>query len=252
MSNDLPTLTRRKVVPRNRKTSEQVARLIVRDAVTRDMAPGTPLPSEAVMLQYYGVSRASLREALRILEVHGLITIKSGPGGGPRIAAVNAADFGRTMTFYYQVSGATFRELAEARLLIEPMIARQAAQRRPPEQVTRLKESIEAAQALSDGDESGYVDLALQFHDIVAQMSGNKVLSLIGSSFEEIFTVYATGPFTLKEARRVVKAHAQIAEAIVAGDADLAERQMRDHLIASNRDMETRYPALTDTVVDWI
>lgn len=251
MSNDLPTLARRKV-PRNRKTSEQVARLIVRDAVMREMAPGTPLPAEAVMLQYYGVSRASLREALRILEVHGLITIKSGPGGGPRIAAVNAADFGRTMTFYYQVSGATFRELAETRLLIEPLMARQAALRRPPKQVEQLRESIEAARALAEDDEPGYVDLSFQFHGLVAAMSGNKVLSLIGSSFEEIFRVYGSSSFTAKEVRRVVKAHAQIAEAIVEGDPDLAERHMRDHLVASNRDLETRYPALTDTVVDWI
>jgi DNA-binding FadR family transcriptional regulator len=228
-----------------------VARLIVRDVVSKGMTPGTPLPPEATMVQYYGVSRASLREALRILEVHGLITIKSGPGGGPRIAAVDAADFGRAMTFYYQVTRSTVRELAEARLVIEPLMARLAAERRPAEHVKRLRQSINAARDLSGPDERPYVDLSLQFHGLIAEMSGNQVLSLIASSFEEIFTVYGSSTLTAAENRKIVRAHTRIAEAVIDGDADLAEKRMRDHLIASNKDLAARYPALPETVVGW-
>ena len=73
------------------KVSEVVARAIVHDIVSRGLEPGATLPSEAVMLARFQVGRASLREALRILEVHGLITIKPGPGGGPFSTASGTA-----------------------------------------------------------------------------------------------------------------------------------------------------------------
>ena len=63
------------------------------------------------MIEEYGVGRAFVREALRILEVQGLISIKAGPGGGPVVAEVSTRDFGRMSTLYFQVGGMTFREL---------------------------------------------------------------------------------------------------------------------------------------------
>src|SRR5687768_6499818 len=74
---------------RIRKTSEVVAMQIVRDIVDRGLVEGDRLPLEAAMVRQYRVSRASLREALRLLEVQGLISLRPGRGGGP---AVGAAD----------------------------------------------------------------------------------------------------------------------------------------------------------------
>ena len=65
------------------KASERVAQEIVRDIVRRGLETGDRLPLEAAMVEEYGVSRTSLREALRLLEVQGLISLKPGPGGGP-------------------------------------------------------------------------------------------------------------------------------------------------------------------------
>src|SRR6476661_11165886 len=88
---------------RAEKVAARVARLIVRDIVERDREPGDALEPESLMLERFGVSRASLREALRILETHGLITIKPGPGGGPSVGAVSSRDFGRMATLFFQV-----------------------------------------------------------------------------------------------------------------------------------------------------
>jgi len=82
-------------IPRSGKISETIARDILDDIVVRQLPPGTMLASEAVMLDRYGVGRASLREALRILEIHGLIKIKPGPRGGPVVAEVTSSDLGR-------------------------------------------------------------------------------------------------------------------------------------------------------------
>ena len=114
-------------IPRSGKISETIARDILDDIVVRKLPPGTMLASEAVMLDRYGVGRASLREALRILEIHGLIKIKPGPRGGPVVAEVTSSDLGRSATFYFHAVGATFADLLGARLAIEPLMAGLAA-----------------------------------------------------------------------------------------------------------------------------
>src|SRR5687767_3166913 len=110
-----PTASRESLVPRNEKVALRVARLIVRDIVERGLVRGDALEAEAAMLERYGISRASLREALRILETHGLITIKPGPGGGPSVGAADSRDFGRMATLYFQVLRVDLGSVVEAR-----------------------------------------------------------------------------------------------------------------------------------------
>ena len=93
------------------KTSETVARDIVHSVVAGGLGQGDSLPSEARMLEQYGVSRESLREGLRLLEAQGLITLRRGPGGGPVVGAVDPANLGRASTLYYHLVGATYGEL---------------------------------------------------------------------------------------------------------------------------------------------
>ena len=79
------------------------------------------------MLDQYDVSRESLREALRLLEVQGLVAIRRGPGGGPTVCTVDPANLGRVSTLYYHLAGATYRELWEAWILAESILAERAA-----------------------------------------------------------------------------------------------------------------------------
>ena len=109
------------------KTAEGFARDLVRDIVSRGLQAGDKLPSEAVMLEDYGLSRESLREGLRLLEVQGLITIRRGPGGGPIVGHLDPASLGRTSTLYFHLAGATYRELLEAWIVLEPILAGRAA-----------------------------------------------------------------------------------------------------------------------------
>src|SRR5947209_1787797 len=125
---------------RTEKVAAVLARQIVRDIADRKLPPGTPLEPEGAMVERYQISRASLREALRILETQGLIAIKPGPGGGPIVSDVDSRDFGRMSTLYYQVLGVRFREVVEARLIIEPVMAKLAAGHDDPEAKKRLGE----------------------------------------------------------------------------------------------------------------
>ena len=109
------------------KTSEVVAFAVVRDIVEHGLHSGDRLPLEAEMVEQYGVSRESLREALRLLEAQGIVSIRRGPGGGPVVGRASSMNLARTMTLYFQLAGATYEELLEAWRMLEPLAAELAA-----------------------------------------------------------------------------------------------------------------------------
>src|SRR5262245_29141890 len=150
---------------RSEKVSAIIAREIVRDIARQKLAPGTTLESESAMLRRYQVARASLREALRILETHGLIRIKPGPGGGPVVSNVSSADFGRMATLFFQVRDIRFGELVEARLILEPMMARLAAARQNPADNDDIKAIAKAG--LEARDDASWRVASRAFHDKV-------------------------------------------------------------------------------------
>lgn len=237
---------------RGEKLYETVARDIVRRIREENLQPGDLLPAEAQMLAEYGVGRASLREALRVLEVSGLITIKPGPRGGPVVVGVEAREFGRMASLYFQVGQMTFRELMEARLVMEPVMARLAAERRDPKLVEQLDRAVSAGEAAELGDDAEYLSTSADFHEVVAGMSGNRILDLMGSALLEIFYDRVSGMlFPVSRRDGVRDVHAEIAQAIRDGDADRAETLMRQHMVEYLEYTRKRYPALLDEVVDW-
>jgi DNA-binding FadR family transcriptional regulator len=237
---------------RGDKVSEVVARDIVHRIVRQGLQPGAALPAENAMLQDYDVGRASLREALRLLEVHGLLSIRPGPGGGPVVDALTSADFGRMATLYFQAGGATFRELVEARLVMEPVMARLAAERRDPDMLQRLADSIAESDKLAEADDLEYMQATTDFHSVVSGMSGNQVLDLFGRAMKDVYTDRVTGTLYPPAAReRVRLAHNAIAAAIRRGEAARAERLMREHMEEFADFVEQRHPGMMSEVVDW-
>ena len=130
------------------KVAMHIARDIVRQIGNGHFSSGDPLPSEAEMAVSYNVGRTSVREALRVLEVQGLITIKTGPGGGPTIKDPTSADVGRMLSMHFNVRACTFSELAQARLQLDPLLARLAAENVTQEAVERLRDIIELMEAI--------------------------------------------------------------------------------------------------------
>jgi DNA-binding FadR family transcriptional regulator len=238
-------------VRRSAKLAESVAHEIVRRISDQELAEGTQLPPEAEMLEEYGVGRASLREALRILEVQGLISIKAGPGGGPVVARVSTRDFGRMAALYFQFAGMTFRELMEARLIMEPVLARLAAERRA-EHVGTVEELTAAAEQTDLGDDEHYLASSADFHMLVARASGNSIIFLLSHALEGILHDRVTGMlFPVDGRQEVVEAHKAVAAAIARGHAQRAETLMREHMQRYAKFVEERHPTLMDEVVSW-
>jgi len=240
---------------RGQKISERLARQISDHIVFDEVSPGTALPSEAEMTQIYGVARGTLREALRILEVQGIISIKTGAGGGPVVEQLRPDNFANMATFYLRGKTCTYREVLQARLAIDPLMARIAAERRSQEGLNLISSSLPDTDELSVDDVLEWQRLAGDFHEAVARMSGNPVLYLLGASLRQISYrlrvrgALAATPLELRE--EVVTVHRKIADAIMAGEGVMAEELMRDHMIAYVLAMDKANVPDLDEVVDW-
>src|SRR3982751_2512088 len=210
-----PAITQPPQPLRASKVSHMVAAAIVEDIVTQGLEPGDRLPAEAAMLERFKVGRASIREGLRLLETYGVISIRPGQHGGPVVAELDASDLGRTLSLFLRLKGATYRDVIQARLVIEPVMARLAAERQHPEQIAKLKQVVEREKTASIDE---YLPHANEFHYTVNGASGNPVLDLLGQSLRTLYTERLTGRGLFpKEARpRVRSVHETIAEAIVA------------------------------------
>ena len=240
------------------KLSEHLARDIVAEIVGRGMAAGDTLPAESTMLARFGVGRASLREALRILEVQGIITIKPGPGGGPVVASSGASEFGRMMTLHLQVRRAPYRNVVEARLAVEPTMARLAAERSDATTAARLRDHLASAAAIADHDDAAIVDAWAQFHDLVCELSGNGVMALFASGLQDVYRERVSEREVAAGARRdprrnsdADREHAAIAKSIISGNAARAERLMREHMETFSAAVEARNPTVLDEIITW-
>lgn len=227
------------------KVADWVARDLVSDIAARKLVPGSKLPPEAELVERYGVSRPSIREALRILEGHGLLTMKPGPGGGPVVSDLDARDYARTSTFFFHVLGVTLRDLAEARRFLDPLFARRAAEQRDPEVIAQIERHLAST---SEDDTS---DQAIAFHDALARGTGNVIVDLFAGALQVLYierTQSALTPGDLETSRRH---HVAIAGAIVAGDGALAEQLMRAHTDELVQDVLDRFPDIADEVIAW-
>ncbi len=215
------------------KAAEVVARDLVRDIAADGLAPGDSLESEAEMLKKYGVSRESLREGLRLLEVQGMITIRRGPGGGPSVGTVDPANLGRMHALFFNLSGATYAELFETWVFAETALAGFAAANPDDELRQQAMEQFfdEQAHEHEHLDLEQFVEGHESFHSAVAALSGNRVTQLTFRSYGLLVAHHVAtvgDPRPIQDA--LVEDHVRIAKSIAAGDRDESERLMREHL----------------------
>jgi GntR family transcriptional repressor for pyruvate dehydrogenase complex len=240
-------VTLREQRSRTVKASERVAHEIVRDIVLRGLQTGDRLPLEAAMVEEYGVSRTSLREALRLLEVQGLISLKPGPGGGPVVGTVEPSHLARTAALYFHLSDATYADVMATQVLLESTCARLAA--RNPDRESLMAPWLE--QELPD-DTPAFRDLTTGFHGEVYRAAGNPVLSLLTQAVTHIVTqhvVMTMDPVELRGA--IVDEHAELAAVIASGDADRAEKMMGEHFQVQHDHLRRRSPARIEENIQW-
>lgn len=240
-------------VGRSPKVAEHVARNIVDSIADRGLQPGDVLPSESALVDQYQVGRSSLREALLLLEVMGLISRKPGPKGGPIVGTLSAFDFASLATLYFRMAGITYRQLIEARLLLVPMSARLAAEQADPEFLDRLRAAIAETGQVDPNDDRRYLDAVVKFHSTIAAGSGNAIIDFVAQALAAIYSdQIAGGALSARESRRgVIALHQRLAGAILDGDGELAERLALDLMEGTVERLATRFGDQLDSVIEW-
>jgi GntR family transcriptional regulator, transcriptional repressor for pyruvate dehydrogenase complex len=208
---------------RIRGASEQVASEIQHFIQREGLRPGDFLGREEDLAAEFGVSRPTLREALKLLASGNLIRATKGPGGGIFVALTADQGMGRSLSdaiaMMLETRAVSLQELLEARLLLEVPLAGQAAHRADADTVRRLRA------ALAADDEAA-------LHRIVAATAGNRMVQAFTDWVFEVLQpslMAVIGGAVVHSA--LVEQHEALVAAIEKGDAPRAERAMKEHLL---------------------
>lgn len=226
-----------------------LAQNIAREIQRRGLASGDRLLSEEKMVARYGVARGSLREALRYLELQGVLRIKSGPGGGPVIQTPSGRHFASTLALMLQFVGARFRVVIETRWVVEPGIAALAATRATAEDLAALRASLAALRA-AHRDARRFAAENRRFHDLLAFASGNAVFRFLLPALHWIADgagiAYRPG-----ERTRILAAMEDLLAAIEARDAARARRLTEAFFAASLAYLDAEHPEVMQRPLRW-
>jgi GntR family transcriptional repressor for pyruvate dehydrogenase complex len=237
--------------PRALKTSEKVARDLASYIVDEQLAEGTMLSTEKVMAESLGVGRTTMREALRLLEIHGVLTIRPGPGGGPVVRRPKPNDLSESLTLLLQFKGATLEEVIKARAELEPIVARTAVPsmgRRPIDELIVVNEEY----AQTSGDAIAGATANRRFHSIIADHSDNVALRIFTESLIRIAHSNSGGVvYTPRRLKQSVESHQRIIDAFIAKDPDAVQTAMRDHVDESSAFWRRQYGDLITRPVRW-
>lgn len=237
-------------------SSEKIAMSISRDIVRQigdgRLTAGSPLPSEAEMAAMYSVGRTSVREALRLLEVQGLISIRTGPGGGPTVMEPTTADAGRMLSLHMNVRSCTFGDLAQARLEIDPILAGLAAENATVNGIERLRDIVGIMEEIPMGRNAEWARTASMFNAIIAALAGNSVLALLSSALRAIYAERISSiNYTAKMRKSAILQYNHIIEAVVENDCLKARKSSFDLINNSLKQMYKHHPDILTSTVDW-
>jgi DNA-binding FadR family transcriptional regulator len=236
--NGRPADTSMSVAVRVPKTADLVAGHLRRQIVKGLLKEGDGLPSETALMERYGISRPTLREAFRVLESEALITVRRGSNGGARVHVPNGDVAARYAGLVLQYRGTTLADVLEARAVLEPPCAAKVALRCTKADLDRLHAALDqAAQAVDDPNVS--IRLQHEFHSLIVDLTGSETVKVMIGMLGHIIDT-ATFSKVAREAgtpsERAAqhaghRSHARLVEYIEAGDAAGAERLWRKHIV---------------------
>ncbi len=222
------------------KTAELVAAQLRRQIVRGELKEGDALPPEAELMEEFGVSRPTLREAFRVLESESLISIRRGSRGGARVHTPSTEVAARYAGLLLQYRGTTLGDVYEARLIIEPAAAGMLATSGSKKAKATLRALVEEEQDRWE-DAEAFAHLSAELHEQLMELAGNDTLAVFASMLSEIIDLHqesvvkegAAREASRRERRLAVRSHMKLVDLIDAGKAAEAERHWRAHMQAT-------------------
>lgn len=214
---------------RLRNAGEHVADRLMTAIALGEFVPGQRLPSERELASMLAVSRTTIREAVARLATLGMVEVRRGRHGGAYVLADSGPDADAAVRRTLVPGWAQMERLLDVRTLLEPLIARTAAERRQPADCERIRETLtQYRDAGTDREASSRADGA--FHASVAQATGNPYLVELSDSIRRAVSLgFRAEPYTPAIRQRAIVEHTRIADAVIAGAADEAATVARRH-----------------------
>jgi DNA-binding FadR family transcriptional regulator len=229
---------------RLREKPQQIADELRALIVSGKLREGDSLGREPELVERFGVSRPSLREALRILEAEGLISVVRGVYGGVVVHEPNQRLTARTASLVLRSRNVSLADVFEARALLEPMAAKAVASKRGRRAaVKELNQLIDDEEAtIEDPDRFGVANAA--FHERLVALAGNQTLAIVTEMLDEIVVRAVTEVSQTDDVvgsvptrRRGLRSQRRLLELIAAGDPAGAEEHWRAHMAIVGRVM---------------
>ena len=215
----------------------RVAEEIKSWVVAECMAPGDRLPSEQEMIARFGMSKSTIREAMRILDAQGLVKTRTGPGGGSFVHEVSLERAWALLGNYFYFKNLTIADIYQVRLALEPELAASLAGKLSEAELARLEENIhnyDAPPADAEEERAQHV-ASLRFHQILASKAGNELLGFLVGFMAKMLTdltVYRRlyEPRNYELWRKGRGYQASLVKALRDGDAPRARETMLSHM----------------------
>lgn len=223
------------------KMAELVASDLRRRILRGELVESDALPSESALMERFGVSRPTLREAFRVLESESLISVRRGAHGGARVHVPNADVAARYTALVLEHRGVTMQDVYVARGVIEPGCVAMLAEKRTADEVRQLREAIERSRAVSDNPVTQMKEQTA-FHALIVDMAGNQTLSVLSGMLRHIIDIAhlahaesdAGTPTGQQALNKGFAAHERIVDLIEAREVEKAERLWRKHLLEAD------------------
>lgn len=225
-------------VIRSARAFEEIAQQIRTELAQGRLKVGTRLPSERALSEQFGVSRNTLREALRSLEHAGLIRLQKGATGGAFISGRSGDAIATGLMDMYHMGAIQPEQLTEARIWLESILVREACVRATPADIEALSSNIDAAEEATRKDDfPARAATNLEFHRILARMTGNPIMVIVMNGVLNVLAEFIgqvghyENAYVLPSRRRFVKhLAARDSDAAVAEMESILKRLQRSYL----------------------
>ena len=232
---------------RTEKFSQEVANQIKESIFNGTYVSGDKLPSESHMAEMFGVSRVTVRQAVRVLENSGIVFTKQGIEGGIFVAEADTMSVSSYLSDMLKLKRVTMSDLTMARIIFEPDIVYRVAKVWEGNDLEVLEKNVQAAQIALDKDEFRRSRLSnLEFHRLVCNITKNPVVifalnSVIDVLEENVLKTNLDGDFIRNE----IIGHRMILERIRARKREEAHDEMREHIKIVHQKLEEIYSSST-------
>jgi DNA-binding FadR family transcriptional regulator len=213
------------------KRAEGIARDMFAGIVAGRLEPGALIGSEAELMDRFGVSRAIIREAVRLLEHHDIAAMRRGPGGGLFVLEPSVSAVTEVVALYLERHGVSAAEVFELRMGLELALVDRAIDNIDAGGEARLREALESETSASEEE---FALAAHDLHAVIASLSANRVLEFLSIVLIRLSRLHEIGALSRRSRVRVGSevshAHGSIVNALIAKDRELSRHRLKRHL----------------------